>query len=202
MRKENLNILAAVSLFMMTLAGQAADGATIHVPADFTTIQAAIDGAANGDEIEVSPGTYYEAIDFKGKAARLYSSGGQEVTTIDGTGHYHVLQCISGEDANTILEGFTITGGSAIGDGSGYPYNHTYHGGGMRNYFNSSPTVTNCTFSNNTATELGGGMYKIDSSSPTETNCTFRHNSAWSATKEHIMCALIVMPPLALWMNG
>ncbi|NIS81651.1 MAG: hypothetical protein GTO14_15925, partial [Anaerolineales bacterium] len=76
--------------------------------ADFNSIQAAIDDANDGDEIEVAPGTYNEAIDFKGKAVRLYSSGGPEVTTINATGlNSSVVQCISGEDANTVLDGFT-----------------------------------------------------------------------------------------------
>ena len=69
----------------------------------YVSIQAAINDANDGDEIEASPGTYYEAINFKGKAVRLYSSGGHDVTTVDGSGAYHVVQCVSGEDANTIL---------------------------------------------------------------------------------------------------
>jgi hypothetical protein len=56
--------------------------------ADFTSIQAAIAdaGTVNGDQIEVAPGTYHESIDFLGKPVRLYSSGGPEVTTLDGFG--------------------------------------------------------------------------------------------------------------------
>ncbi|MBU0718193.1 MAG: right-handed parallel beta-helix repeat-containing protein, partial [Planctomycetes bacterium] len=45
------------------------------------------------------------------------------------------------------------------------------------NYNYSSPTLTNCTFSGNSATENGGGMYNY-SSSPTVTNCAFSGNSA------------------------
>ncbi|UCE58177.1 MAG: right-handed parallel beta-helix repeat-containing protein, partial [Phycisphaerales bacterium] len=51
-------------------------------------------------------------------------------------------------------------------------------GGGMYNYDNSSPTVTNCTFSGNSARDYGGGMYNYDNSSPSVTNCTFVENSA------------------------
>jgi len=136
----------------------------------YETIQAAINAAANGDEIEVAPGTYNEAINFKGKTIRLYSSGGPEVTTIDGTGAYHVVQCVSGEGANTILEGFTITGGNANGAGN------DRYGGGMFNNV-SSPTVLNCVFTGNAAT-AGGGMDNENSSSPTITNCTFSNNTA------------------------
>ena len=138
-------------------------------PADFNNIQAAIDHANDGDEIEVAPGTYYEAINFNGKAIRLYSSGGPDGTTIDGTGAYHVVQCVTGENVNTILEGFTITGGDAKGTpGEG-------HGGGMFN-FQSNPNVTNCTFTGNSA-YIGGGMCN-EYSSPIVTNCTFTGNNA------------------------
>jgi parallel beta-helix repeat protein len=137
----------------------------------YERIQFAIDAAASGDEIEVAPGTYNEAIIFKGMAIRLYSSGGPDVTTIDGTGNYHVVQCVNGEDANTILEGFTITGGNANGSS---PHNC---GGGMLND-GSNPTVTNCTFSGNNAVNDGGGMYNYSNSSLTVTNCTFSNNSA------------------------
>jgi predicted outer membrane repeat protein/parallel beta-helix repeat protein len=137
----------------------------------YETIQCAINDANNGDEIEVSPGTYHEAIDFGGNAVRLYSTAGPNDTTIDGSGHYHVVQCISNEGPNTILEGFTITGGNA--NGSVYT---DRVGGGMYNV-SSSPTVTNCIFIGNTASNYGGGMHN-DSSSPTVTNCTFSGNSA------------------------
>ena len=42
----------------------------------------------------------------------------------------------------------------------------------------SSPTLTNVTFSGNSATSDGGGMYNYASSSPTLTNVTFSGNSA------------------------
>jgi parallel beta-helix repeat protein/predicted outer membrane repeat protein len=140
----------------------------------YDSIQISIDDANDGDQIEVGPGTHYEPINFNGKAVRLYSSGGAEVTTFHGTGHYHVVQCVNGEDANTILEGFTITGGDANGS---YPDSG---GGGMLNYNNSSPTVTNCTFRDNAARH-GGGMANRANSSPMVTNCTFSSNTALEA---------------------
>ena len=84
---------------------------------------------------------------------------------------YHVVTG-KGTDARTILDGFTISRGNA--DGS-YPDNV---GGGMYNFDYSSPTVTNCTFSYNSARGYGGGMYNVNNSSPTLTNCTFSGNSA------------------------
>ncbi|MCB9336498.1 MAG: right-handed parallel beta-helix repeat-containing protein [Lewinellaceae bacterium] len=84
---------------------------------------------------------------------------------------YHVISNYeNGLDNSAILDGFTITGGNA--DGTGIDI----YGGGMHNA-GSSPTVINCSFSGNSATNSGGGMYNT-SSSPTVTNCSFSGNSA------------------------
>jgi hypothetical protein len=74
--------------FFAIAAGVSASAQTIiHIPADQPTIQAGIDAAHNGDTVLVSPGTYYENIDFKGKAITVTSSAGAAVTTIDGGGN-------------------------------------------------------------------------------------------------------------------
>jgi len=73
----------------------------------------------------------------------------------------------------TILDGFIITGGNANGSGTS--------GGGIYNGESSSPTITNCIFSENSASSKGGGMYSKDfRSKPTLTGCTFIHNWAGS----------------------
>ncbi len=174
---------------------------TINVPADQPTIQAGINAAVNGDEIIVAPDTYLEAINFLGKAITLRSSDGPEVTTINGvSGYFHMVLCVSGEGADTVFDGFTVTGGKADGGGI------NDSGGGMFNLdssptvvnctfignladsvgagmFNdgSSPTVTGCTFSESWAMSAGGGMFNLNGSSPTVTNCTFSENEAFNA---------------------
>ena len=202
----------------------AAQATIINVPGDEPTIQAGIDAAMNGDEVVVAPGTYFETIDFLGKAITLRSSDGADVTIIDGSGpagagsgaeggdcctvHINagclpddcelavcdvapyccisgwismctvwasrlcdecpfapsVVTCASQEGPDSVLDGFTITGGSAAAGG-----------GGMLN-LDSSPTVKNCNFVSNTAPE-GGGMYN-NSNSPTVSNCRFVGNTA------------------------
>jgi hypothetical protein len=72
-------------LLSLTAAGYAA---VIHVPADQSTLQAAINAAQNGDTVLVAPGTYFENINFSGKAIRVTSSGGYALTIIDGIFNY------------------------------------------------------------------------------------------------------------------
>jgi parallel beta-helix repeat protein len=173
MRNGNYNGIHR--LFGLLAAGAvvaAAGAAEWHVPGDFATIQAALDAAADGDEIIVHPGTYPEAIDFLGKAMYLHSSDGAAATIIDATGlDTSVVTCASGEGPDTVLGGFTVTGGTGTPDEYG-----TRRGGGMYNE-NSSPTVTNCALSGNWAEYSGGGMYNKDGS-PTVTGCLFSTNSA------------------------
>jgi hypothetical protein len=56
----------------------------VRVPRDYPTIQAALEGAADGSTVSVAAGTYFENIDFKGKAIRLASESGPELTIIEG----------------------------------------------------------------------------------------------------------------------
>lgn len=157
--------------FLFAAIGTSATAATLHVPADYPTIQSCIDAAVSAqDECVVAPGTYHELINFLGKAITLRSSDGAAVTTIDGTGlNGSVVTCASGEGLGTVLNGFTIVGGS----GTDFYKNGDLAGGGVFNYA-STPTVANCVFTRNTS-DFGGGMSNYFSS-PNVENCTFYQN--------------------------
>lgn len=93
-----------------------ARAATIHVPADKPTIQAAINAASNGDTVLVAKGTYKENIDFLGKAITVMSADGSADTVIQGDGTTAVVQFHNNETLSSVLKGFLIRGGGGYGD--------------------------------------------------------------------------------------
>ncbi|MBN2592627.1 MAG: hypothetical protein JXA81_03895, partial [Sedimentisphaerales bacterium] len=89
---------------------------------------------------------------------------------------YHVVTG-STTDETALLDGFTIADGTDDSEtGPGGVMWSCGYGSGLYN-FEGSPTITNCTFSNNWVSASGGGMYN-ETGNPTLTNCVFRGNSS------------------------
>ena len=171
---------------------------------DFTAIQPAIDAAEDGDTVLVKPGEYgiAETIDFNRlhdpedpnsppvKNITLRSEAGAEETTIRmaekpaDPERASVVMFENGEGEESVLEGFTLTGGKGRyvihGDlaadltGERDPW-WEFAGGGVSCLGKfSSPTLKNCTISGNS----GSGVWvRSGSSSPTLKNCTISGNS-------------------------
>ncbi len=180
--------LILVAVLLIPAIGPAED---IYVPDDWPAIQTAIDNAAGGDTVIVRPGTYVENIDFKGKWITLRSEFGPKVTIIDGNQAGSVVTFQSGEDYDTVLDGFTITNGDA-GSGGGilcryvYPTiqnniitgNNGYYGGGLYGFASDADIIGN-TFHANTAV-AGGGLCIHGSSPWLWNNVIVGNSSAWS----------------------
>jgi hypothetical protein len=119
--------------------------------------------------------TTLAARDYATNVTILSGDIGTANTTTDNC--HHVVMSVNESTAGT-LDGFTVTRGNGNGSGTltvnSTAINRTYGGGMMNSY--SSPTITNTSFSNNTA-NYGGGTYNA-SSSPTITNATFSGNTA------------------------
>ena len=143
--------------------------------AEFDNIQAAIDDSNDSDTILVADGIYTGVgnrdIDFLGKAIMVRSENGSENCVIDCNGtrtephrgfYFH-----SGEDADSILSGLTITNGYAE------------NGGGIDCY-NSSPTISECVLTHNEAGYYGGGIhcYYNTLSKPSIMRCIIAENKA------------------------
>jgi parallel beta-helix repeat protein len=167
------SLILVVVLCMPALAFTA----TIYVPDDYTTIQEAIDAAVDGDTIIVKPGTYVENIDFVGKAINLTSEQGADVTTIDGNKTGSVVSFKSGEDSDSVLDGFTIT------NGTGTYFEYTldywpYFGGGIF-CVESSPVLKHNIIKLNDA-DYGGGVCCWSSASPELLENTIAENKSGS----------------------
>jgi hypothetical protein len=163
----------------------------------YTSIQDSVDEANSGDEIVVYPSGYCETVDFGGKGIVLRSMYPDDwfavgATIIDGKGSGTVVTFDEGEAAGSVLTGFTITGGDAASAAGGgiccvnssptisncvITGNSALFSGGMDND-GASPTVKNCVFSGNTAEWDGGGMGNFNGSSPILINCLFYDNTA------------------------
>lgn len=125
MKSKSVIFAVAGLAFPLVAAAQV----TRNVPADFPTIQQAVTAALNGDTVLVAPGTYTEAVNLGGKRIRLRSSGGPYVTTINANSQASVITIGSGATRDTLVEGFTLTGGW-----------HDLDAGGIR-INNGSPTI-------------------------------------------------------------
>lgn len=124
-------------------------------PADFNSIQAAIDDANDGDTIIVSVGTYYENINFKGKNIVLTSTAPTNedivsTTIINGNDVNSVVTFSGTEDGNCVISGFTITDGNA-------PVGGGIYGNGTIATIENSVITCNKAFSCK-----GGGIFNCD----------------------------------------
>ena len=119
-------------------------------PADYTTIQDAINDALDGDTVEVAEGHYLENIDFRGKAITITGTDPCDPCTvadtiIDANGDGIVVSFHSEEEPNSVITGFTITGGYAK------------YGAGICCWGDCSPTVIKCNIIENNGSAYGSG---------------------------------------------
>ncbi len=145
----------------------------LRVPQHFPTIQSAINAAVDGDTVLVADGVYSGAGNYDlnplGKAITIRSVRGPANCIIDATLVESVyrsgVRFVNQETADTVLDGFTITGG------------YMFNGGGI--YIESgSPTIRNCIVTGNRADCWGGGIYSNSFASPTITNTRMTGNES------------------------
>ncbi|USN98376.1 MAG: hypothetical protein H6810_09365 [Phycisphaeraceae bacterium] len=130
------------------------------VPANFTSIQAAIGAANPGDEIVVAAGEYSGPIRID-KAVTVRSQAGAGQTTLRGNGGSPVVTMESTDGQGGTLAGFTVTGGGGE------------NGGGL--FLAGDVAVVDCNVTGNSA-QNGGGAFLLGS--PMLNRVHFEANSA------------------------
>ncbi len=151
---------------------------TRHVPAEYPTIQAAIDAANFGDTVEIADGTYTgpgnRDLRLYGKPITVRSAGGDpSMCVIDcelsGRGFDLAFQ----ETPASVIEGLTITNGQVAG-----------LGGAILCTDFSGATIRNCVLSANSALPRafipgnGGALCVAQGSTVTLDDCTVAGNTA------------------------
>jgi hypothetical protein len=189
MKKYLLVVLALVSTSLNVISE------IRNVPAQYTTIQAAINAAVNSDTVLVAPGTYFENINFRGKnivvTSRYYITQDPSLissTIIDGSTPLQpdsascVIIC-RGEDSSAVLQGFSITRGG----GTKWNDEHfagLYREGGGILVALSSPIIQNNIIHSNVVSNLsgvnstGGGGVRMGDGYPRFYNNVVMNNSA------------------------
>ncbi len=164
-----------------------ASAATLNVPSQYATIQAAVNAAANGDTVLIADGTYSgdgnRDIDFGGKNLTVTSVSGAASTiidcggsaTADHSGNHRGFYLHSGE-TSAVISGLTIENGYEDG------YTAGEDGGGI-DTVRAGVTIQNCTLEGNTVSSGSGGGISLkneaDGEVDTVSNCTITHNSAY-----------------------
>ncbi|MEN6384195.1 MAG: choice-of-anchor Q domain-containing protein [Phycisphaerales bacterium] len=158
------------------------NAAVRNVPAEYATIQSAINASVSGDRVIVQPGRYYENIKFNGKNINLTSidpnnSAIVETTIIDGNRPSNInsastVTFANSETKNAVIQGFTITGGTGTLDTS---LGQTLYLGGGIFCKNSSPTIKLNIVANNICpydgqTRYGGGIATLYSNAVINNN--------------------------------
>lgn len=179
---KNFPFSAALAL-TLCLPGLA-HAATLNVPGQYASIQAAVNASANGDTVLLADGTYSGPgnvdVDFNGKNITVTSQNGADNTIIDCGGstsaNHRGFYLHSGETSAaisglTVENGYTARGSAAD---SGY-------GGGIC-AVSAGLTVTRCVVTNNTSGSGngGGGIYTSNTGSAIITilSCTIANNTA------------------------
>ncbi len=182
--KLRVTLSRASAFFVLAAATCLSAQITVNVgPGQtYTTIQSGINAANTGDTVLVAPGTYYENIDFLGKAITITSSAGPATTIIDGRrGQNPAVVFRNGETSSSVLNGFTIQNGGF----SGHPQPSTNYGIAGILIENANPVISNNILTHNQCNTIAADNSspliennEIDNTLDPDGSCSFAGGSA------------------------
>jgi hypothetical protein len=193
--------VASVAILLLVMAPLSTSAATLNVPANYSTIQAAIDAARSGDVVEVDIGTYQEniilrdGIDVRGiEAARTILIAKDDTIPVVQTnlinnvlfGNFTIKDSTNGVFivssqitlTSNVFDSLLGTAISVIGVGSDVEIlNNVFWGNNVAiSRFITSVSVTNNIFAENTFTITSGPDQLVDPNFNVSYNCYYKND--------------------------
>jgi parallel beta-helix repeat protein len=190
-RKYSRNLGTGMGIELVTPPLTVADGPVENITrkTQYRCIRHAVQDANEGDTLVVAPGVYRETVSFGGKALSIESTNPLDpaivaTTVIEGT--TEGVSFTNGEDAASVLAGFTIRGATrgVYCQGAAPTIAHCQivenTEAGIKLWDSSHPTVANCIIAGNGGDGLemwaGRGSRVIPYNDPTILHCTIVGN--------------------------
>jgi hypothetical protein len=196
------NYITSITIISFLLTSNLLFSANIYVPANYPTIQQAINAAVNGDVVIVSDGTYSGTnninLSWSSKHITVKSASNNPdncVINCSSTGQPAFYFLNTGQNSSDLIMGFKIINATRSGvfcNGASPIINnlkisncvntyYTQFGGGGMCFVNSTASVIGSTINNcgQSNTGYGGGIYVGMNSSLSISNSTISQNLAW-----------------------
>jgi len=168
------------------------DGISRRVPGVYSSVDAAVGDANDGDTILVAPGTYDVLDVVVNEDLHFLAEGGRDVTTLRSSldaRHFYVF----GQNRTVRIEGFTLTGGFPRPPEQGgsifcdeahltieschFDDNQSGDRGGALAIHDAEAVIRDCIFTDNRAYR-GGAIAIFDQAAPEVEHCLFSDNTA------------------------
>ena len=205
----NTKLFVSVTTVSMLAGAGSVLAASIQVPAEYATVQEAINAAAPGDEVVLAPGVYTDSFSFKEDHVLVRSADGPATTIVDGSAHMDYASVLFPSYSSGEVRGLTIrnhehsfTGAVTIKKATALVVDCVFEDN--RNYFTGAALridswtvgdavdveVRGCTFRNNTSSDWGGAMSVVlnEGENLLIVDCLFEDNTSESGG--HLLLAL------------
>ncbi len=147
------------------LLGPSTQAARLHVPADYPTIQDALDAAALSDTVVAAPGEHVAPIRSTKLFATIVGDGPPDQVIVRGDSTAPVVTVPPPNSLS--LSSVTLTGGL-----------HSHAGGGLRVEFGAHLALVDCRIVGNHSDTEGGGIGVTEGSSCYVARCVIEDNDA------------------------